>query len=86
MSKKICPYCYVEYKISNLQFHCTMCEEEFNINQLKFSKFEVSLSSKVALFKRNFFQKINYCPKCQKVENNKIKYKCPSCKKNIAEV
>lgn len=85
MSKKICPYCYIKYKISDLCFYCTVCESEFDINELKFSKFEISLSTKVALFKLGTFQKFNYCPKCKKVENNKIDYKCPSCKKKLAE-
>lgn len=73
MSKhKICPYCYVEYKVSNLEVHCRKCEISFPITK-------VSIKHQVSL-KLGALPKINNCPSCGKTKRSNLVYKCSNCK------
>lgn len=76
MSKRICPYCYKEYNISDLKMYCLKCKEDFSINQLKW-KDKTS-------FKLGSLPKLDYCVNCGKTKRSNILFKCTSCSQNLS--
>lgn len=75
MSKKSCPFCYKEYKVSELTIFCIKCNNESPKSKLK-------ISDKLSL-KAGLLPKIDYCPTCGKTKGSNIIYKCPSCNNEL---
>jgi ribosomal protein L32 len=76
MSKRICPYCYKAYLISDLNLYCKKCEKDFLINQLKWVD--------KASFKVGSLPKLDYCINCGKIKRSNILFKCSSCKQSLS--
>ena len=76
MSKRICPYCYKEYNISDLKMYCIKCKKDFFINQLKWKD--------KASFKVGSLPKLNYCINCGKTKRSNILFKCTSCNQSLS--
>lgn len=77
MSKRICPYCYIEYKLSDLIIFCKKCGNQSTISELKFSD---KMSLKVGVLPR-----LNYCVHCGSVKRSDIRYQCFNCKQDLPQ-
>jgi len=76
MSKRICPYCYKQYNVSDLKMYCRKCQKDFFINQLKWQ-------DKV-YFKLGSLPKLDYCIHCGKTKRSNILFKCSSCNQSLS--